>query len=292
MRDLIESGPKISIIIPTFNRGKWIVRAIESVLDQSYRNWDLWVIDDGSTDQTSEIVMSYASKDDRVRLWTQENLGVSAARNKGIQQSQGEWLAFLDSDDRWLPYKLQRQMLEIEMSPDLKWVHGEEIWFRHNQIFNPKKIHKKSGGRQFTRSVDLCCISPSTVLIHRSVFSLVGYFREDFPVCEDYDLWLKIAARFEIGFVEEPLIHKFGGHADQLSQRFKAMDYWRVKSLFDVLFLKELDEEERRYVADSIIKRCEILLKGYRKHQNLLHFDEVQRILLNTQSFLNDLPQI
>lgn len=257
----------VSVIVPTFNRAATLLRALNSVAVQTYREWELLVVDDGSTDGTAEVVRQWLENRnlaDRARLLPPlENQGVSRARNRGAEAARGEWLAFLDSDDEWLPDRLERQM---PLTKQFKIIHGEEIWIRNGVRVNAMTKHKKSGGRIFTRCVDLCCVSPSAVLVEKNLFHLMSGFREDFPVCEDYELWLRIAARYEIGFVEAPILHKFGGHEDQLSRRYKAMDFFRVKALISHLDSTKITREERIHVAESILKRCQILVQGYRKH--------------------------
>ncbi len=249
---------------------------MDSVLSQTWTDFELLLVDDGSTDETYTR-LSQEIADSRLRLFQTSNRGVSAARNYGIKQAQGEWVAFLDSDDRWLPEKLARQIACIERHPDLVWVHGEEIWIRNGVRVNPMKKHKKSAGDIFPQALKLCCVSPSTVMIKRQLFEEVGVFREDFPVCEDYDLWLKISAHHPVGFVEDPIIEKFGGHDDQLSRRFRAMDYWRILAI-NKLLQQNLDPKKKQLAEVELAKKAKILLKGYRKHSNLAKYDQIFRI--------------
>ena len=220
--------PKISVIIPTHNRAWSIRRAIESVLSQSFEDFELLIVDDGSTDQTQDILKTF--KDFRIQvIKLKKGQGVSKARNEGIAQAQGEWLAFLDSDDEWLPHKLKAQWDYVSLRPKIKVVHGEEVWIRRGVRVNPKKKHTKPKGWIFQRCLPLCAISPSTVMIHRTVLQKVGAFDPEMIVCEDYDLWLRITPFYEVGLLEVPIIKKYGGHEDQLSARYKAMDYFRVR---------------------------------------------------------------
>ncbi len=257
----------ISVIVPTFNRDSVLLRALESVVKQTYSNWELIVVDDGSTDASDKIFSEWANKPALAPklkwLSTGGNFGVSRARNLGVTHARGSWLAFLDSDDEWLPEKLAMQ---APLTRSFKWIHGEEIWIRNGLLVNPPKKYKKSGGRIFSNSVDICCVGASTVLIERGIFEAANGFREDFPVCEDYDLWLKLASRYAVGFIPEPVVRKFGGHADQLSTRFAGMDYFRCKSLTEHLENPHLSNEERNHVAQTLIKKSEILAEGARKH--------------------------
>lgn len=272
--------PKISVIIPTHNRLQTLPRAVFSVLNQTFKDFDIWIVDDGSTDGTSDWVQSQilTQNEAKIHYIQTQQKGVSHARNKAVRMSQGEWIAFLDSDDEWKPEKLSKQLQMAKENPDLPLIHGEEIWVRNGVQVNPMKKHQKTGGKIFKKCVPICCISPSTSLIKRTVLEEVGLFREDFPVCEDYDLWLRITKKYEVGFIEDPVITKYGGHEDQLSRLYKAMDYYRVKSLMSILETGSLDDDEKILVTDTIKKKCEILLKGYERHNNLTHFDEVQKI--------------
>lgn len=352
------SLPLVNIVIPSYNRKNLLKRAVWSVQQQTYKNCQLWIVDDGSTDGTVEELTAYLKgscwelcsleegplvkgcpvgagcaeeavdpavegfaeagptghseagpvAEERVVslkshgqpasftaggalskfrsqpggrlpitvLKLAGNRGVSHARNRGIQQSQGEWLAFLDSDDEWLAQKLEKQIQYARQNPQYPIIHCNEIWLKNGQLFNQKKKHKKQGGRIFIPSVRLCCISPSAVLIKRVLFEELGLFREDFPVCEDYELWLRLTSRYNVGFLKEPLALKHGGHGDQLSKKYKAMDYWRVKALHPFLNDKNLSAEEQRAVKQELVKKSEILLKGYIKHQNFANQREIE----------------
>jgi glycosyltransferase involved in cell wall biosynthesis len=255
---------KISVIIPTFNRAHTLKRAIDSVLCQTYAPHEIIVIDDGSTDNTSELLTHYQN----LKVIKTENQGVSLARNLGIQAASGEWIAFLDSDDEWLPFKLQKQVAMIEDRPHLKLIHSDEMWIRKDVRVNPHKKHQKGGGDQYLPSLLMCMISPSATIMQRETLFELGLFDESYPCCEDYDLWLKFTSLYPVGFINEMLIKKYGGHPDQLSQKYQAMDYWRVKSLAWILQHRSLSEEKEQATRDVLKKKCEILLQGYEKHGN------------------------
>lgn len=263
----------VSVIIPTFNRLKVLDRAIKSVLSQTYSDFELVIVDDGSTDSTGELLQKYIDHP-KIRTFRTENQGVSAARNLGLQMAQGKWIGFLDSDDEWLSDKLEKQMSYLEAHPETKVVHGEEIWIRKGVRVNPMKKHQKKGGDLFSDATRFCCMSPSTIMIRKDFIEERGSFDEAFPVCEDYDLWLRLSFDQEIGFLPNFLIKKYGGHEDQLSAKFHSMDYWRIKALRKILdFPISLSQKEM--VLLEISKKRKVLLKGYRKHQNLEDFDEI-----------------
>lgn len=268
--------PFFSVIIPTYNRESVLPRAVESVLAQSYQSFELIIVDDGSTDKTFQYLQGL--KDPKVRLIALKNGGVSRARNEGVRISQGEWIAFLDSDDEWLAEKLNIQYRFIQEHPDYKIHHGEEIWIRNGKRVNPMKKHQKSGGDQFLPSLKLCLISPSTVVLRRDLYESLGGFREDYPVCEDYDLWLRILKDHSVGFSREFLIKKYGGHEDQLSRKYFAMDYWRVKTLVALLKEKELSSEREEELRSVLAFKIKVLIQGYSKHQNFVRLKEIQQI--------------
>ena len=290
-----KEKPFISVIIPTYNRAKELKRAVESVLNQDYTNFDLWIIDDGSTDETSKLIehfqisLSKEVKDFKpiIHYIKTANQGVSAARNVGIKHSKSDWCAFLDSDDEWLKDKLSRQVEFSLDNPEIRIVHGEEIWVRRGKRVNQKKIHQKSGGRIFQRCLKLCLISPSAVMIERGLLEEMNGFDENFVVCEDYDLWLKITSKYEVGYIKEPLITKYGGHDDQLSHKFKAMDYFRVKSIHNLLKSSKIDGEDKQRAEEEIVRKADILLLGYKKHNNLEHFDEIKKIKMIYQELMD-----
>ncbi len=258
----------ISIIIPTYNRCAYLFRAIESVLSQTYQDFELLIIDDGSTDETEKNVINLIKENKKIKYIKTPNRGVSAARNLGIHISTGELISFLDSDDEWLPDKLKIQIDFLQNNQDLNLVHGEEIWIRKGKRVNQKKIHKKGGGDIFSQCLDLCAISPSTVLIRKELFHEVGYFREDFPVCEDYDLWLRIASRYQVGFIPSPLILKYGGHVGQLSSKYIGMDYWRIKAMSSLLNSSNLNSTYKELLQEKLNYKTKILKEGALKHGN------------------------
>ena len=267
----------LDIVIPFYNRKKFIKRAIQSVQKQSFQEWTLWLIDDGSTDGSLQELKKEFESDKIKILSLEKNKGVSFARNYGIKQGNHPWVAFLDSDDEWLPQKLEKQMEYLKKYPNTALIHCDEIWLRNNQVLAQKKKHKKQGGRIFEACTLLCCISPSATIMSRSVLNAMPVmFREDFPVCEDYEMWLRVTSQYEVAFIEEALLIKHGGHEDQLSRAYFAMDYWRVKALSQHVDNKNLSEKERDQVKKILFKKCDILLKGYEKHDNFKDKKEIE----------------
>ena len=256
-----KTNPSVSVIIPTFNRG-WVLRtAIESVLVQTWRDFELIVVDDGSTDDTSEILYSYGPA---IKVIRQVNAGVSAARNRGVRSAGGGLIAFLDSDDRWLPDKLKVQVGYFKSRPETVICQTEEVWIRNGKRVNPKKVHQKPSGRIFRASLALCLVSPSAVMLRRSLFDKIGGFDETLPACEDYDLWLRVSAHYPVHLIETPLIIKTGGHPDQLS-RMPGLDRFRIKAIEKLLSGGELSESHRTAAIKMLIKKAAIYAGGCRK---------------------------
>jgi glycosyltransferase involved in cell wall biosynthesis len=264
----------ISVIIPTFNRAKLLVEAVRSVVDQKDvpMGVEVIVVDDGSTDNTKEALEALTGKIAYVR---RDRSGVSMARNQGISMSGGEWIAFLDSDDLWLPGKLQAQMEFFSDHPDILWCQTQEIWIRNGRRINARKYHGKPSGYCFPLLLERCLVSPSAVIAHRSVFDSAGLFDESLPACEDYDLWLRIGCRFPIGLVEKPLVVKRGGHCDQLSANIANLDKYRIESIVKLIRTVPLSPEQRRAAEKMLEEKRRIYSDGCRKRGNIA---EAQRI--------------
>jgi glycosyltransferase involved in cell wall biosynthesis len=256
---------KITVIIPVYNRPAFVQEAIKSVLDQTYSNVELIVVNDGSTDETPSVLHSFA---DKIRIIHQENKGVSAARNTGIKNSDSQWIAFLDSDDIWLPEKLDLQMQFFEKHPDARICQTEEIWIKDGKRLYPKKKHKKKSGMIFKHCLPLCIVSPSAVMSHREMFEMVGTFDESLPACEDYDLWLRISCQYPIFLLDKPLIIKRGGHDDQLSQAIR-LDRFRIRALLKILHSNVLTDDQIILAKNELVRKCRIYQKGCIKHGRL-----------------------
>ena len=259
--------PSVAVIIPTFNRAVLLERAVRSVIAQTVLPAEIWVIDDGSTDETEGMLRANFPG---VHYRYQENRGVSAARNMGIQEAESDWIALLDSDDVWQPEKLERQLRELSKNPEVLFFHTDEIWIRRGKRVNPMNKHAKPNGRVFKASLPMCAMSPSSALIHRSVFDDVGLFDESLPACEDYDLWLRISSKYDVVLVPDTLVVKYGGHEDQLSRKHWGMDRFRVKALEKILKVGawSLTLDERTLALKTLLEKLTILRNGAAKRGN------------------------
>jgi len=253
---------RVSVIIPTYNRAAWVTEAAASVLAQTYRDFELVVVDDGSTDGT---LAALAALGGEVRVIRREaRQGVSAARNLGTAAATGDWLAFLDSDDLWLPAKLARQVEYLKAHPDLVICQTEEIWIRNGVRVNPPETCRKVGGDIFLPSLGRCLVSPSAVMLHRRLFEEMGGFDETLPAAEDYDRWLRVAGRHPVGLVPEPLVIKRGGHPDQLSRQW-GLDRFRIRTLMKLLQEPSLPLEYRQAALSTLAEKCRIYAQGCEK---------------------------
>ena len=256
------SSSRISAIIPTFNRAHLLPRAVDSILSQTLPPHSVIIVDDGSTDGTEKLIKKNYPE---IKYLKQDNLGVSAARNAGITATSCEWLAFLDSDDEWLPEKLARQIEVLNLAPAMKICHSDEIWIRNGKRVNPLKKHSKSGGWMFKKALPICCISPSSAMIHRSVFDNVGLFEESLPACEDYDLWLRITSSYPVLYISEKLVVKHGGHQNQLSEKYWGMDRFRIQALENIILSGNLSDENLNDAKQMLQEKTKIFSNGARK---------------------------
>ena len=245
---------QISAIIPTYNRAEFILKAVKSIQNQSLSVGEIIVVDDGSTDNTKELL-----ENENITYIYQENKGVSSARNRGIKEAKYEWLAFLDSDDLWHKNKIEEQVALHVNSPELKASFTDELWVRNNKTINKKK-HLQKEEPTFLNSLRTCKIGTSTFFVHKSIFDEAGLFDETLKVCEDYDLWLRILKKHTIKLINKELTTKQAGHENQLSFTTPLIDKYRVIAL-----KKHINSKYKGDILKEIEYKETILKNGAKK---------------------------
>lgn len=280
---------KVTVVIPVYNRAHLINRAVKSVLEQTLAPAEIIVVDDGSNDKPENALHQIQNK--HVQIVKQEHQGVAAARNKGIETSKSGWIAFLDSDDYWLPSKLQKQIDFHDQNSNFLISHTDELWIKNDKKVNQKTYHIKPEGDIFELSLERCLVSPSTVMINRKIFNDTGSFDIKFPVCEDYDLWLRISSKYKVGLVNEKLVVKTGGHPDQLSYKYWGMDRFRVKSLEKLISADPLGSNQKKAALDILIKKLLILKTGAKKRGKLKEVKHYNELLNNYYALFNEPPE-
>ncbi|MEX2578696.1 MAG: glycosyltransferase family A protein [Verrucomicrobiales bacterium] len=252
-------------MIPAFNRRRFLKRAIDSVLAQTGVAFHLTVVDDGSTDDLSELRKKVEGEGHRW-LSRRTNGGPAAARNDGAASTDTAWIAFLDSDDEWGPTKLERQWNWHRDHPRARLSQVRETWIRNGAAVNKPARWEPEEGDLFADSVERCAIGPSCVMMRRDLWEESGGFDERYRVCEDYELWLRVARSDAVGLVPgAALVRKHGGHPDQLSTTTPALDRYRVVALLECWLRGGLSEERREAVEDGIRRKAGILAQGASK---------------------------
>jgi hypothetical protein len=258
--------PEVSVIIPTYNRRAMLREAIDSVLAQSFRAFELIVVDDGSTDGTADYLKSL---NDSIRFKTIEHRGPAAARNRGVELARAPMLAFLDSDDLWAPRKLECHVAFMRANPACAISQTDELWMRNGRRVNPGARHLKRAGDIFVDSLRTCLISMSATMMRTDLFRALGGFDEIMAAAEDYDLWLRILIDHEAGLLDEPLVTRRGGRPDQTSAATPALDRFRILALAKLLADEGLSPARRSAVSDVLAEKCRIYAAGLRKRNHV-----------------------
>jgi glycosyltransferase involved in cell wall biosynthesis len=252
----------LTIIIPTYNRLRFLKSAINSVFCQTYRQFQLIVADDGSIDGTKDYVQNL-NNPENLRYLRLPHCGLPGkVRNAGARLANGRFLAFLDSDDLWKPEKLARQIAFFEEHPEFRICHTREIWQRGEEIVSQAGQKHGRSGFIFTDALKKCIIGPSTVMMRRELFEEFRGFREDLEITEDYELWLRITAKYPVGYIDEPLVIKRGGHADQLSEKYGQIEVFRIKALLVNLESGTFVGGQRELAARELVRKCRIYARG------------------------------
>ncbi len=212
--------PKVSVVIPAYNGAKFLAEAIESVLAQTYRDFEIIIVDDGSTDNTRQVVDIF--KDSCIKYIYQKNQGVSAARNRGIGLAGGEYIALLDADDIRLERSLEKQVAVLDENPGVGLVYGQlSMMDEGGKVYRTKgsSFMNRSGivdkKEQIKELLFSCNIMPSAVLMRRSCFNEAGGFHGGLSIAEDRHLFLRLAKRYQVAYIAEPIV-KYRLHPDSL----------------------------------------------------------------------------
>jgi glycosyltransferase involved in cell wall biosynthesis len=242
--------PAVSVIIAAYNYGRYLAGALDSVVQQTYRDWELIIVDDGSTDETAAVVAPYL-RDVRIRYQRTDHTGQSAAKNSGISLARGRLFAFLDADDLWMPTKLEKQVALFKANPTVGVVYarrllmdelGRRLEFEQPGLFRGRVLEA------MFRNNFICF---SSAIIHRRVFRHVGLFDESLTLAVDYEFWLRAAAAYAFDYVDEPLVHYRTGHAN-LSQRTEE----RLKLAFAVMQRFQHAPEARRFLTPAMVREA------------------------------------
>ncbi len=230
----MNTKPLVSVIIPTYNRLELLKEAVFSVIAQNYKNIELVVVDDGSTDGTEGWCLAEMEHFPLKYIRIEHTGFPGRVRNVGVENSSGEYLAFLDSDDLWVGEKVEKQ-LRLIMTEGCSICHTRERWIRNGREISQSKQRHRRRGDIFEDALAKCIIGPSTVMLKREVFDYVGLFNEKMEIAEDYDLWLRVTALYRVCYVDEPLVIKRGGRPDQLSEKYGQIEIFRIEGLENFL---------------------------------------------------------
>lgn len=260
------NAPKVSVIIPTYNRAQILSRAIKSVLNQTFQDFELIVVDDGSVDNTRQLVVRFQERDSRVNyIWQESSGGVASPRNTGIQHARGAYIAFLDDDDEWMPQKLEKQVALFQSSTKQN-LGCVGCSFVDININNGKMavIQAPKRASMFRKLLEECFLLPSAAVLKREVFSEVGLFDERAVLCEDRDMWIRLAQKYDLHFVDEVLCKRYI-HGDNISETFhyekviKSLQYLITKHMscyenYPMSYSKQLRYLGTLYVRAGDIK--------------------------------------
>ncbi len=257
--------PTVSVVIATYNYGRFLTEAIESVLAQSYKDYEIVAIDDGSSDNTRRVVEPYLALPNFFCHHLKKNIGQPRAKNLAIRQSRGEFIAFLDGDDVWLPEKLEKQIRLFERSKDVGVVYSDFVWFRGDRDL-PELGHPPYARGCVTRNLILDNIVPfSSSVVRRECFAKNGMFDESIPVAIDYDLWLRLSLNWAFDYVPEKLVRIRVGHTRLSSRSEERMKIARrITQRFLSAHKERIDPSESLRRQDLALT---YLREGYYNHR-------------------------
>ena len=255
------SDPVVSVIIPTYNRYALLLEALSSVREQTYPRIQCVVVDDGSTDGTPKI----SSARDIQYIGVKHTGFPGRVRNIGAQRATGTLLAFLDSDDLWMPEKIEKQVRFLKDHPDIHICHTREIWKRGQRIISQSGQRHIRSGNIFEDCLKKCIVGPSTVVLTKKLFMDIGAFHPDLEIAEDYELWLRVSAKYAFGYIDEPLIIKRAGHADQLSAKHGHIEIFRIRALSEDINSDVFNDAQMALAQKELARKCRIYARGCMK---------------------------
>ncbi|MBN1649122.1 MAG: glycosyltransferase family 2 protein [Spirochaetales bacterium] len=265
--------PSLSVIVPFYNRAEMLHEALASVFVQEYPDLQVIIVDDGSTDDWKGQISGF-----EVEAIEIPHCGLPGkVRNEGIRRAGGEYITFLDSDDLWLEGKLELQLAEIVKSGH-PLCHTREIWDRNGTIVSQRKQKHARSGDVFGDALKKCIIGPSTVLMEKKLFSECGMFREDIEIAEDYEMWLRITDRYEVCYVDKPLVCKRAGDWPQLSEKYGMIELFRIKALRKLVDGNVFSGKNRAQAAAELALKCRIHAQGCRKRSKVGEAAEYEQL--------------
>lgn len=245
-----KKTPEISVIIPAYNAEKFIAEAITSVLNQTFGDLEIIVVNDGSTDNTLDVLKQYT--DPRLSYYDIKNSGVSFARNYAVKKSAGKWLAFIDADDIWDPNKLEEQLLSIEGK---RWSHTDSYYIGEKQSGSEKRsdLTEQFDGNIFEHLIEENFITTSTVLIDKNLFLSIGGFDENLKALEDWKLWLDISSKEDVAYSRKPLA-KYRVYEGSTSRKAREMLPIHIEVIRSVAKTLPSNKKSQQLVKKGIIK--------------------------------------
>ncbi|MCK4305695.1 MAG: glycosyltransferase family 2 protein [Candidatus Eisenbacteria sp.] len=284
---------RVTVIVPTHNKKEPVAEALRSVLSQTFRDFEIVVSDDGSTDGTPlHLLRMLGAQPDALEILSRmsptsikpfshafsqngvtvqyhygSNRGLSAARNRGIRSARGDYIAFIEAEDEWQREHLEVQMAFLESHPDARLCRVAERYVKDGK---PRKNRNTStaSGWIFEAALEASPMSTSALLAHRSCFASCGAFDENLPACDEYDLWLRFAARYPIYYIPDgPIVTRKSARGDG-SSRTWSWDRFRVYALEKAFQSGHLSPNQRFMVAQEIVRKCERLVQGFRRQRS------------------------
>jgi len=265
----------VSVIIPVFERYERFIEAVESVLRQTFKDFELIVIDDGSKDQRIEW-FSLSSGAKYIRIEHSGKPGF--VRNRGVEIARGEYIAFLDSDDMWNLKKLEIQLSFMKKN-SFRISHTKELWVKNGKLISQKKQKHKREGDIFKDALKKCIVGPSTVMMERSLFEEFGGFREDLEIAEDYELWLRILSKYEIGYINTLLTIKRAGNWPQLSGKYGQIEIFRIEGLKKLIEEKFFQGGKMELAKKELLRKINIYMRGLIKRNKQEEYKKWEQYL-------------